>query len=101
MPISRRSSRVRPPSALRSASKGRSPTQSPSCPTRCPPPARTRVSACRCRDCCRSRLLLLVITGEDKRAVLERAQSDGDWRQLPVAALLRSAHPQFEVHWSP
>lgn len=49
----------------------------------------------------RSRLLLLVITGEDKRAVLERAQSDGDWRQLPVAALLRSAHPQFEVHWSP
>lgn len=48
----------------------------------------------------RSRLLLLVITGEDKRAVLERAQAEGDWRALPVAALLRSAHPQFEVHWS-
>lgn len=49
----------------------------------------------------RSRLLLLVITGDDKRAVLERAQTEGDWRKLPVAALLRSAHSQFEVHWSP
>ncbi|MBV6412539.1 MAG: hypothetical protein OMOMHJEC_00311 [Xanthomonadales bacterium] len=48
-----------------------------------------------------SRLLLLVITGGDKRAVLERAQAEGDWRKLPVAALLACEHPRFEVHWSP
>lgn len=48
-----------------------------------------------------SRLLLLAITGEDKRAVLEQAQASGDWQRWPVAALLRSPHPRFEVHWSP
>lgn len=48
-----------------------------------------------------SRLLLLVITGEDKRAVLDRALADGDAMQLPVAALLRAEHPLAEVHWSP
>lgn len=48
-----------------------------------------------------SRLLLLVVTGADKRAALEHAQREGDWRRLPVAALLRAAHPQAEIHWSP
>ena len=48
-----------------------------------------------------SRLLLLVITGEDKRAVLERARAEGETSKLPVAALLRAAHPAAEVHWSP
>ncbi|MCB1598515.1 MAG: 6-phosphogluconolactonase [Lysobacterales bacterium] len=49
----------------------------------------------------RSRLLLLVITGADKRAVLEQARAQGDASMLPVAALLRAAHPAAEVHWSP
>lgn len=48
-----------------------------------------------------SRLLLLVISGADKRAVLERALADGDASRLPVAALLRAEHPLAEVHWSP
>ncbi|HWS27319.1 MAG TPA: 6-phosphogluconolactonase [Xanthomonadales bacterium] len=48
-----------------------------------------------------SRTLLLVITGADKRAVLERAQAEGVASALPVAALLRAAHPRFEIHWSP
>ena len=48
-----------------------------------------------------SRTLLLVITGQDKRAVLERAQAEGAASALPVAALLRAIHPQFEIHWSP
>jgi 6-phosphogluconolactonase len=48
-----------------------------------------------------SRTLLLVITGADKRAVLERAQAEGQASALPVAALLRAAHPSAEVHWSP
>lgn len=48
-----------------------------------------------------SRTLLLVITGDDKRAVLERAQAEGASSALPVAALLRAAHPNAEIHWSP
>jgi 6-phosphogluconolactonase len=48
-----------------------------------------------------SRTLLLVITGADKRAVLERAQAEGEASALPVAALLRAAHPRAEIHWSP
>jgi 6-phosphogluconolactonase len=48
-----------------------------------------------------SRTLLLVITGADKRAVLERAQAEGEASALPVAALLRAEHPRAEVHWSP
>ena len=46
-----------------------------------------------------SRRLLLVITGDDKRRVLERARA-GD-TTLPVAALLAAAHPAAEIHWSP
>ena len=46
-----------------------------------------------------SRQLLLVITGAEKRAVLERARH-GD-RHLPVAALLAAAHPSAEIHWRP
>lgn len=48
-----------------------------------------------------SRTLLLVITGADKRAVLERAQAEGEASALPVAALLRAAHGCAEIHWSP
>ncbi len=48
----------------------------------------------------RSRTLLLVITGDDKRAVLERAQTEGASSALPVAALLRAEHPDAEIHWS-
>jgi 6-phosphogluconolactonase len=46
----------------------------------------------------RSRRLLLVITGDDKRRVLERARAGAP---LPVAALLAAAHPAAEIHWSP
>ena len=47
----------------------------------------------------KSRRLLLVITGADKRAVIERVRA-GD-TSLPVAALLAAAHPAAEIHWSP
>lgn len=48
-----------------------------------------------------ARLLLLVISGADKRAVLEAAQASGDWQRWPVAALLKAAHPNAQIHWSP
>ncbi|AVP96086.1 6-phosphogluconolactonase [Ahniella affigens] len=47
----------------------------------------------------RSDRILLVITGTDKLAVLERAQH-GD-HSLPVSALLAAHHPAAEIHWSP
>ncbi len=46
-----------------------------------------------------SRQLLLVITGEEKRAVIERARAGAV--DLPVTALLDVAHPAAEIHWSP
>ena len=49
----------------------------------------------------RSRLVLLAITGLDKRAVLGRAQLDADATRLPVAALLHAPGAQVEIHWSP
>lgn len=48
-----------------------------------------------------SRTLLLVISGDDKRAVLERAHTEGEASNLPVAALLHAQHACAEVHWSP
>jgi len=61
----------------------------------------------------KSRRLLLAITGDDKRAVIERAMASvrpelvegrrmhTDHVDLPVAALLKAAHPAAEIHWSP
>ena len=46
--------------------------------------------------------ILLVITGETKRAVLEQAMADDvDVEASPIAALLRAAGPSLEVFWSP
>lgn len=47
----------------------------------------------------RSRRLMLVITGADKRAVIEQARGGDD--RYPVAHLLRAVHPNAEIHWSP
>ena len=46
-----------------------------------------------------ARRVMLLISGRDKRDVLERARC-GD-ATLPVATLLASAHPSAEIHWSP
>lgn len=49
-----------------------------------------------------SRRLLLVITGQSKREVLEQAaHADADEQQLPIAALLRAAGEKLEIFWSP
>lgn len=45
-----------------------------------------------------ARRVMLLISGRDKRDVLERARC-GD-ATLPVATLLASAHPCAEIHWS-
>lgn len=46
-----------------------------------------------------ARRLMLLISGDDKRAVLERVRA-GD-ASLPVSALLAARHPAAEIHWSP
>lgn len=49
-----------------------------------------------------TRRLLLVVTGEAKREVLDHAaRADADERGLPIAALLRAAGHQLEIFWSP
>jgi 6-phosphogluconolactonase len=49
-----------------------------------------------------SHRLMLVITGDDKREVLERAgRPDADPDELPIAALIRAAGERLEIHWSP
>lgn len=47
----------------------------------------------------RAHSVLLAITGQDKRAVLERARHARN-SSLPIAALLRAGVP-IDVHWSP
>lgn len=49
-----------------------------------------------------TRCLLLVISGQAKRDVLEQAAQPGaDAHQLPIAALLRTAGENLEIFWSP
>lgn len=49
----------------------------------------------------RSRRVLLAITGADKRAVLERAQSAPDPQRWPIGALLHAPGARIDIHWSP
>lgn len=49
-----------------------------------------------------TRRLLLVITGQAKRAVLKQAaRAQADEQALPIAALLRAAGEKLEIFWSP
>jgi 6-phosphogluconolactonase len=48
-----------------------------------------------------ARQLGLLIVGDAKRAVLERARSDGPVAELPVRALLRQQRTPLTVYWSP
>lgn len=49
-----------------------------------------------------SRNVLLAITGENKRAVLDQALHDRvDPQHCPVAALLRAAGDHLDIYWSP
>lgn len=48
-----------------------------------------------------SRHVMLAVSGDEKRDVLERAQRDNDPARLPVAALLHAASASVQIHWSP
>ena len=49
----------------------------------------------------RSRQLHLVVSGDDKRQVLRRAQRQDAGHGFPVAALLHARDHRVQIHWSP
>ena len=49
----------------------------------------------------RARVLHLVITGAEKRDVLERALASSDRMSHPIAAVLDAPAAQVQLHWSP
>lgn len=49
----------------------------------------------------RTRALMLVVGGEDKREALRRARASHDPSRTPVTALLHAPDVRMHVHWSP
>ena len=48
-----------------------------------------------------SRTVLITITGEDKRKVLEQAIADGQSSKLPIGRVLAEAEQPIDIHWCP
>jgi 6-phosphogluconolactonase len=48
-----------------------------------------------------ARTILITITGEEKRAVLEQAISDGQSSKLPIGRVLAEAEQPIDIHWCP
>lgn len=48
----------------------------------------------------RARRIILAITGENKRRVLQQAIIEGDVQHLPIAALFKANSPAVEIFWS-
>lgn len=47
-----------------------------------------------------ARTLMLVLTGKDKKDLLERAIKDGATSSVPVGRVLAEAEQAFDIHWS-
>ncbi len=48
-----------------------------------------------------ARALMLALTGADKRAVVERAISDGASSDKPIGRVLADAEQPIDIHWAP
>jgi 6-phosphogluconolactonase len=48
-----------------------------------------------------ARTILITITGDKKRAVLEQAIADGQSSQVPIGQVLAEAEQPIDVHWCP
>jgi 6-phosphogluconolactonase len=48
-----------------------------------------------------ARTLLIVITGQDKRDLLEQAIEDGHSSKLPIGRVLAEAEQPIDIHWCP
>ena len=49
----------------------------------------------------RSKSLVLLITGDEKLAVLRAAQAEGDVNDMPIRAVLRQDRVPVIVYWAP
>jgi len=48
-----------------------------------------------------SRTVLITITGEEKRGLLEQAIADGQSSKLPIGRVLAEAEQPIDIHWCP
>ena len=48
----------------------------------------------------RAKRIILAITGDNKRRVLQQAIAEGDVHHLPIAALFKASSPAVEIYWS-
>jgi 6-phosphogluconolactonase len=48
-----------------------------------------------------ARTILIVITGDKKRALLEQAIADGQSSKLPIGRVLAEAEQPIDIHWAP
>ena len=48
-----------------------------------------------------ARTMLIVLTGDDKRAMLEQAIADGQSSKLPIGRVLAEAEQPIDIHWCP
>jgi len=48
-----------------------------------------------------ARTVTIVITGDDKRALLEQAIADGQSSKLPIGCVLAEAEQPIDIHWCP
>ena len=48
-----------------------------------------------------ARTIIITITGDEKRAVLEQAIADGQSSKLPIGRILVEAEQPIDIHWCP
>ena len=48
-----------------------------------------------------SRTILITITGQKKRELLEQAIADGQSSKLPIGRVLAEAEQPIDIHWAP
>jgi 6-phosphogluconolactonase len=48
-----------------------------------------------------ARTVMITITGDDKRALLEQAIADGQSSKLPIGRVLAEAEQPIDIHWCP
>jgi 6-phosphogluconolactonase len=48
-----------------------------------------------------ARTVMIVITGDEKRTVLEQAIADGQSSKTPIGRVLAEAEQPIDIHWCP
>ena len=48
-----------------------------------------------------ARTVMIAITGDEKRALLEQAIADGHSSRLPIGRVLAEAEQPIDIHWTP